>query len=150
MQMTLSEPSIDLLTATIKNAVAKYQTSGESLTVTDIHLQPCQASGELHIFNDDDCELAHCSIEQWQTYDGDDFDEAVQPLLTQVLSALQQEGFLDNLSIMKPYSFVQVDDAKETVAELLLIDDDTLIMTDELLKGLDDELNTFLKDLLEK
>ena len=50
---------------------------------------------------------------------------------------------------MKPYSFVQVDEHKETIAELLLMDDDTLLVNDELLKGLDDELNAFLKDLLE-
>ena len=51
---------------------------------------------------------------------------------------------------MKPYSFVLVDEDKETVAELLLIDDDTLLVDDELLKGLDKELDEFLKNLLEK
>ena len=30
------------------------------------------------------------------------------------------------------------------------MDDDTLLLNDELLKGLDEELDTFLKDLLEK
>ena len=48
------------------------------------------------------------------------------------------------------YSFVLVDEDKETVAELLLIDDDTLLVDDELLKGLDKELDEFLKNLLEK
>ena len=43
-----------------------------------------------------------------------------------------------------------VDDEKETVAELLLMDDDTLLLDGELLKGLDEELDAFLKDLLEK
>lgn len=43
-----------------------------------------------------------------------------------------------------------VDEEKETVAELLLIDDDTILVNDELLKGLDKELDDFLKDLLEK
>ena len=52
---------------------------------------------------------------------------------------------------MKPFSFVLVDDEKETVAELLLIDDeDTLLLSDELLKGLDEELDDFLKKLLEE
>ena len=40
---------------------------------------------------------------------------------------------------------------RETVTELLLIDEeDTLLLNDELLKGLDEELDAFLKDLLEK
>lgn len=44
-----------------------------------------------------------------------------------------------------------VDEEKETISELLLIDDeDTLLLDDELLKGLDEELDAFLKDLLEK
>ena len=49
---------------------------------------------------------------------------------------------------MTPYNFVLVDEDKETVAELLIVDDDTLIVNDDLLKGLDEELDTFLKDLL--
>ena len=64
---------------------------------------------------------------------------------------LAESGKLDNLCIMKPYSFVLVDEDRETVAELLLVDDeDTLLLNDELLKGLDEELDAFLKDLLEK
>ena len=47
-------------------------------------------------------------------------------------------------------SFVLVDDDKETIAELLLMDDDTLLVNEELLKGLDEELDSFLKELLEK
>ena len=48
-------------------------------------------------------------------------------------------------------NFVLVDEDRETVTELLLIDDeDTLLLNDELLKGLDEELDAFLKDLLEK
>ena len=43
-----------------------------------------------------------------------------------------------------------MDDEKETLAELLLMDDDTLLVNDELLKGLDEELDAFLKNLLEK
>jgi hypothetical protein len=42
-----------------------------------------------------------------------------------------------------------VDDEKETVAELLLVDDDTLMLSSELLEGLDEELDDFLKKLLE-
>ena len=68
-----------------------------------------------------------------------------------VLNQLSTEVEYATLSIIKPYSFVLVDDEKETIAELLLVDDEeTLLLNDELLKGLDEELNAFLKDLLEK
>ena len=54
----------------------------------------------------------------------------------------------ENVSILKPYSFVLVDDDKETVSDLYLVDDDTMIVDGELLKGLDEDLDGFLKKLL--
>ena len=56
----------------------------------------------------------------------------------------------ESSTILKPFSFVLVDDDRETIAELLLMDDDTLLVNEELLKGLDEELDSFLKELLEK
>ena len=53
------------------------------------------------------------------------------------------------LPLLKPYSFVLVDEDRETIAEFLLIDDDTLLVNHELLEGLDEELDDFLKQLLE-
>ena len=70
--------------------------------------------------------------------------------LSNLLCNLKNRGAFDKLTIMKPFSFVLVDDDKETIAELLLLDDDTLLVNEELLKGLDEELDAFLKDLLEK
>ena len=45
--------------------------------------------------------------------------------------------------------FILVDEEKETIADLLLMDDDTMIISEGLLQGLDEELDAFLKDLLE-
>jgi hypothetical protein len=70
--------------------------------------------------------------------------------LKKVLNQLSSEGAFASLPIMKPYSFVMVDAQKETLAELLMVDDEeTMLLSGELLQGLDDELNAFLKDLLE-
>ena len=119
--------------------------------MTDIHLQPNQDSGEFVVFNDDDEELSHAIVNEWIEYGGDDFYKEVQPALSVVLNELKEEGTFDQLGLVKPYSFVLVDDEKETIADLLLMDDDeTLLLDDELLKGLDEELDAFLKDLLEK
>ena len=39
----------------------------------------------------------------------------------------------------------------ETISELMVVDEEeTMLISGELLKGLDEELNAFLKDLLEK
>ena len=102
------------------------------------------------VFDDEDEELANTSIEEWMTYEGDDFYENVERILSSLLCNMKNEGKFDKLTILKPFSFVLVDDDRETIAELLLMDDDTLLVNEELLKGLDEELDSFLKELLEK
>ena len=140
--MKLSQQSLSTIESAIQKAVGKYVCGCDQTAVTDIHLQPDQTSGQLTIFNDDDEELA--------TYDGDDFMENVEPSLKSILCRMKEAGDFEKITILKPYSFVLVDEDKETVAELLLVDDDTILVDDELLKGLDKELDEFLKNLLEK
>ena len=41
-----------------------------------------------------------------------------------------------------------VDDDRETVAELMLFDEDNTLLSQGLMQGLDEELDSFLKDLL--
>ena len=148
--MKLSQQSLSTIESAIQQAVGKYVCGCDQTAVTDIHLQPDQTSGQLTIFNDDDEELANVMIEEWATYDGDDFMENVEPSLKSILCRMKEAGDFEKITILKPYSFVLVDEDKETVAELLLVDDDTILVDDELLKGLDKELDEFLKNLLEK
>ena len=63
---------------------------------------------------------------------------------------MKDAGDFDKVTILKPYSFVLVDEEKETIAELLLVDDDTILVNDELLKLNAQHLDEFLKELLEK
>ncbi|WP_300812018.1 hypothetical protein [uncultured Bacteroides sp.] len=148
--MKLSQSSLSLIEEAVRKAIGKYTCGCEQTIVTDIHLQPNQNSGELSIFDDEDKELAHATIPEWMTYEGDDLYEQAERTLSNLLGKLKKEGIFDKMTILRPFSFVLVDENKETVAELLLMDDDTLLVNDELLKGLDEELDAFLKDLLEK
>ena len=147
--MKLSQSSLSTIENSIRKAVERYNCQYEQTIITDIHLQPNQNSGELFIFNDDDEELASTIVDEWVDCDSGDFDKEVEVLLRAELTALKDGGAFDGLCLLKPYSFVLVDEDKETLAELLLMDDeDTLLLDDELLKGLDEELDAFLKDLL--
>lgn len=148
--MNLSESSLESIQHCLRKAIFHYATGEEPTIVTDIHIQPKQDSGELIIFNDDDDELAHILVEEWIDNADDSFYSEVEELLRSCLVELRKEGFFDTLSLMKPYSFVMVDDEKETLSELLLIDDDTLVLGDELLRGLDKDLNDFLEKLMKE
>lgn len=149
--MKMSEQSRASIVSALKTALCRYASEGDETVVTDIHLQPNSESGELIIFDDDDLELSRTIINEWVEYESDDFYTVVEPILRAEVEALKESGKLEKLCLMKPYSFVLVDEDKETVAELLLVDEDeTLLLNDELLKGLDEELDAFLKDLLER
>ena len=149
--MKMSEQSRASIVSALKTALCRYASEGDETVVTDIHLQPNSESGELIIFDDDDQELSRTIINEWVEYESDDFYTVVEPILRAEVEALKESGKLEKLCLMKAYSFVLVDEDKETVAELLLVDeDDTLLLNDELLKGLDEELDAFLKDLLER
>lgn len=149
--MNLSEQSHSSIASTLREAVSRYKVGGENSVITDIHLLPKQDSGELLVYDDDDQELARTIIDEWIDYEGDNFYQEVETLLRTAVTGLKTEGILDSLCLMKPYSFVLIDEDKETVAELLLVDEEeTMLLNDELLKGLDEELDAFLKDLLEK
>lgn len=147
--MKLSQASLSLLETTIRQAVSKYTCNCQQTIVTDIHLQANQTSGELTLFDDDDNEMASTVIEEWVAYENNDFYGSVERKLSSLLNSMKNKGEFDKVTILMPYSFVLVDDEKETVAELLLMDDDTLLVNEELLKGLDEELDAFLKKLLE-
>lgn len=145
--MKLSQSSLSQIENVLKQAIAKYR-GCEGNIVSDIHLQANPTSGELMVFDDEDTQLATTTIEEWTNYDGNNFQADAERVLSTLLNNMKEAGDFDQLALMKPYSFVLVDEDKETIADLLLIDDDTLLLNGELLKGLDEELNAFLKDLL--
>ncbi|KAA6345732.1 hypothetical protein EZS27_006720 [termite gut metagenome] len=146
--MKLNRESQSLIEATVKEAVNKY-IGGERVEITDIHIQATQSSGELYIFDDDDRELGNAVINEWVAYNGDNFYESIERVLRSMLVKMKEAGSFENLTILTPYSFVLIDEDKETVAELLLVDEDIMLVSEELLKGVDKELDEFLKELLQ-
>jgi hypothetical protein len=148
--MKLSTASHTSIVSAIQQALQKYASAESKNIITDIHLQPSMATGELAIYNDDEELLAKVAIQEWADATPEDFYAGCELVLKKNLNQMYSEGAFASLAIVKPYSFVMVDHEKETLAELLIVDEDeTLFLSGELLKGLDDELNAFLKDLLE-
>lgn len=150
--MKLSSQSQSNIEEAIKKALTSFNATSDQQVITDIHLQPqTEDGGRLIVWDDDDNKRATAMVPEWDGYDDDDLYEEVELPLRNVLKRMKEKELLDNVVLMKPYSFTLVDEDKETVAELFLVDDDTLMLNDdELLKGLDEELDSFLKELLEK
>ena len=149
--MKLSSESHTLIMTTLQKALERYASGEGKNIITDFHLQPNMQTGELLVMNDDEEVLASVVLDEWVSSNPEDFYIGCEVILKKVLNKMADAGMFASLSVMKPYSFVLIDGEKETLAELRIVDEDeTLFLSDELLKGLDEELNAFLKDLLEK
>lgn len=144
--MKLSGESKSLINQTILGLIKRYSDLEDSV-VTDLYFQPSFEDGELKVFDDEDEMLSSITINELVGLRGSDSMSDVIAILRRALDHNRKE--LEQLSILKPFSFVLVDQDKETVAELLLVDDDLVLADEGLLKGLDKELDEFLKNLLE-
>lgn len=144
--MSLSRETQEMLQNAITKMASKYISAEES-NVTDFHLKVNGENGELTIFDDDDNTLARVHIIEWEgVHDEEIFEKELRTLLVK----MQDNGKFDSLNIVKPYSFVLADDEGGDIVDLLIVDDDTLILSEGLLEGFDEEMNEFLKKLLEE
>lgn len=143
--MLASEQTYQQIERALRKAHSKFQDAGENTPLTDIFLQVKQESGELLIFDDDDREITRCVVEEWIGNVDEDFYENVVPVLR--LSLINLKELTENFNVLKPYSFVLQDDERETVEDLYLVDDDTIVIDSDLLADLDDDLNAFWEEL---
>ena len=144
--MSLSRETHDRLQEAIKNMAKEFITAEET-KVTDFHIYVDGNKGNVIIMDDDDNSLARVHILEWE---GEQNEEVFEKELRNLLAEMHKEGCFDSLNIAKPYSFVLTDDDRQSIVDLLIIDDDTIILSEDLLKGFDEEMDEFLKKLLEE
>lgn len=147
--MNLTPTSAAALQETLHKVAALYAGDDEDqLISTDFYLQPLREEGSLVVFNDNDEEIVRVEVPEWKDYASEGFYDVVKRQLTAAIEEANAEGELERLAVWMPYSFVLVDEERETIADLLLVDDDTLLVKKGLLAGLDEELNKFIEELL--
>ena len=144
--MSLSKETDKRLQDTIKEMVSRYITATET-AVTDFYIKVNSETGILSIEDDDSNQLTTIHIKEWE---GAEEKAVYEKELRSVLTRMQNSGDFDSLNIAKPYSFVLTDDDNQSIVDMLIVDDDTLILSEDLLEGFDEEMNDFLKHLLEE
>ena len=146
--MDLTSSSAAAIGEALNKIAQLYSGEEDQLVATDFYLQPLREEGRLVVFNDNDEELASVAVEEWETCDPNTFYDEATAHLTAAIDAVNAEGELERLAVWMPYSFVLVDEERETITDLLLVDDDKLLVKKGLLAGLDEELNQFIEELL--
>ena len=145
--MKTTELTIQQIERAIRKIADKFPPSEEANVMTDIHFRVTQETGELMAFDDNDEELNRCIIEDWIDNTDDDFFEQIPSVFRKCLDKMRET--VENMSILKPFSFVLENDDKESVAELYLVDDETVIIDPDLMQGLNEDLDDFFKKLFE-
>ena len=144
--MKTSEQTIQQIERALRKIAAKFPPEKEAEKMTDIHLRVSQETGEIRAYNDDEEELDRCVVEEWINNPAEDFYQQIPSVLRKCIEKLKDT--VESMSILKPFSLVLEDDDKETVAELYLVDDETVIIDPDLMEGLEDDLNSFLEKFL--
>ena len=143
--MNTSEHTLQQIGRALKKVAQKFKTELENQPLTDLHLQVNPESGELLVFNDEDEEITRCVVEEWINNHQENFYDIVKQQLLKAIQEHKEE--LEHLCILKPYSFVLVDEDHETICDLYLVDDDTIVLDGELMAGLSDDLDSFWEEL---
>ena len=144
--MKATVQTIQQIDRALRKTADKFPANEEATVMTDIHIRVSQDSGEVLTFDDDDNELMRCVVEQWIDNKDDDFYDSVAVMLREGIE--RQTDLLENLSILKPYSFVLENDDSESLEEPFVADDDIAIISPLSIDSLDSDLDDFLENLL--
>ena len=146
--MNTSEQTLQQIERAIRKIADKFPATEEASIMTDIHIRVNQETGEMVAFNDDDNEINRCVVQQWINNTEDNFYDQIVPVIRK--SLIKHKDIIEQMSILKPFSFVLENDDKESVEELYLVDDEMVIIDPDLMEGLDKELDAFLEKLLKE
>ena len=146
--MKPTEQTLQQVERAIRKIADKFPSGEEAALMTDLHLRVSQETGEVVVFDDDDQEITRVVVEQWIDNKDDGFYDEVAKVLRRVIE--KQKSLVENLSLLKPYSFVLEDDDKESIAELYVVDDDIVTIDPDLMDGLDKDLDDFFEQLMKE
>lgn len=144
--MKANQQTIQQIERTLKKVIAKFPEGADPI-MTDIHLLVSNYTGEIRTYNDDDEELDRCVVEEWIKSPLENFYDSIVPVLRKCIANLRPA--IDKMSIMQPFSFVLIDEDHETLQDLVIIDnEETVVLDGNLLEGLEEDLDSFLENLL--
>ena len=146
--MKANELTLQQIERVLRKTAEKFPASDSPSAMTDIHLRVTQDTGELVVYDDDDNEVTRSVVEQWIDNKEEDFYEQITSILRRCIE--KQKDITENIGLLKPFSYVLENDDKESVAELYVVDDDTVIIDEELMANLDKDLDDFFKKLIDE
>ena len=134
----------------VRESLQLLQTQYATDMLTDLYWQVDLTSGSFAVWNDNQQQLAKASVKEWVS---EDVDKSVslaeiEQVLRQILSKLEAENFLEKINVQMPFSILMVDEEMETLSELYFLDDEAMPLDNNIIRHIDDELDSFFKELM--
>lgn len=144
--MNVSEQTLHQIERALRKTAEKFSAAGDEPRLTDIYILVKQDSGEIRVLDDDDNEITRCVVEAWIDNTDEHFYHDILPPLREAIRRLKTT--IEAMNLLRPFSFVLTDEERNSIAELYLVDDDTVIIDHELMEGLSEDLDRFWNDLV--
>ena len=119
-------------------------------SISNLYVQFDPEAGEVQIYDEREHLLHKKVIFDWVGIGSKNIDymPRILAVLKQVVEGLVSDGLFEHQLFMKPFSVCLTDEEFKPVEEIYILDDDSSLQEDELMKGLDKELDDFFKNLL--
>ncbi len=145
--MSINNQTLEQLEYLLSKLSRTFPSDEENRIMTDISFQAKSDTGELNVLDDDDHLLATTVIPDWINNNQENFVDIVTDTLRDF--AQSRHVAFEELSILHPYTLILVDDDKETITEIYEVDDESIVIDHEdLMQGLDEDLDAFIDNLL--
>ena len=147
--MKISNQTATQINQILDELIKRYSPGTDPCSMTDLSFQVNQETGYLIVLDYRYDEIVGMTIDEWIDNQEEDFDDYVAQVLRKMI--LKRITELEALSIVKPYSFLLVDGNNETVTELYLVDEDEVVFEkQELMAGLEKDLDDFINRLMKE
>lgn len=148
MEEVRKSPS-SLIRSTFVEAIDTLSKDYQGSSLTDVFITVDKESGEVAFYDDEENKVAEIVIFDWVDKVEELSDEKVISILREVTEDLDKEEMFSSLDLYKPFSVNYADDNLEVIEELLLINEDSTIKLDnDLMEKFDREFDDFLNKLL--
>ena len=142
----------DIMDCATRKALEILQVSDSHTAIVDLYLQPNPEAGEFTVLDDEDHTLVKMPVDVWQeqyeTIDVEAELKIAEEVLRKLIQVLNKEGLFETISTIKPFSVLMINEDMETLAELLLLDDEQYVLDDDFLNHLDKDLTNFYEKLM--
>ncbi|MFR0677702.1 hypothetical protein [Dysgonomonas mossii] len=148
MEEVHKSPS-SLIRSTFVEAIDTLSKDYQGSSLTDVFITVDKESGEVAFYDDEENKVAEIVIFDWVDKVEELSDDKVISILREVTEDLDKEEMFSSLDLYKPFSVNYADDNLEVIEELLLINEDSTIKLDnDLMEKFDREFDDFLNKLL--